>query len=1065
MPAARPRDDELQTLAALRALSSTSSAPDPEFDALARAASLLCGTPIALVSLIDAERQWFKAQHGLPDLTETPREQAFCAHAVLGDALLEVNDATLEPRFADNPFVTGAPEVRFYAGAPLRLTGGHRVGTLCVVDTAPRTLNDAQREGLRCLAQLATHALENRRSARQMQHMARAMAQAELLHQHSADAIVGVAANGSVLRWNPAAAELLGYSREQIIGQSNEILVREADRPAQRELLVRAMSGQAQTYDTERLHRDGTAIAVAITLVPEFGPAGQWLGATAFMRDNRERDAHMRALAHSEARLRNIIEGTQAATWEWHVPSGELRVNERWAQMLGRAGEPQAPLNVQTYQKLAHPNDAEEVGQLLRQHLAGGSEHFECELRMRHQAGHWVWLLARGRVMSRLPATAEKPNGRAEWMFGTLQDISLRRQQQLALRHSEALLDRTGRLAGVGGWELDVASSAVTWSDETRRIHGLPPSYQPSLAGAIDFYAPEARPLIQAAVERGMNSGEPWDLELPLMRADGQRIWVRAIGTVEFADGKPSRLSGAFQDITERRTMQQRLIDNERFLRQVVDSVPGLIAHIDLHQCYTLVNEAYLQWDHRSQREIVGRSVAQVHGAAAYALLGPELERALAGHTAHFEVELQRGDEVRAMQVTYVPDLDEAGTVRGVFSLKVDVTALRRAEQKLRAVMDASPLGMFVSDAHGASLFVNAAWQRISGVSFDHSMGAGWRDAVHPDDLGRVDTAWAAAFASGQPQLSEHRYRRADGGVIWIRRHVAPIATGSYHLGAVGTVEDITERRVLDQALAAQSAALARSNEDLERFAYVASHDLQEPLRMVTSYGQLLVRRHAEELSPQAREFMQFMVDGGQRAQALIRDLLSVARVDSQAQAKKQVPVQRVLTATLHGLRLMVQDSAAQISHDDLPSVWADERQLGQVLHNLLHNALKFRGAAPPAIHISARHELIDEQPHWRIGVRDNGIGIEPRFFERVFVMFQRLHLRSEHEGTGIGLAVCKKIVERHGGRIGVSSDKGQGSEFFFTLPDAEPAPAPTQPPHSEATRPEAQTTDAHPAR
>jgi light-regulated signal transduction histidine kinase (bacteriophytochrome) len=175
------------------------------------------------------------------------------------------------------------------------------------------------------------------------------------------------------------------------------------------------------------------------------------------------------------------------------------------------------------------------------------------------------------------------------------------------------------------------------------------------------------------------------------------------------------------------------------------------------------------------------------------------------------------------------------------------------------------------------------------------------------------------------------------------------------------------------------------------------------------------------------------MVDGGVRAQALIRDLLSLARIDSQAGTWETVSLQQLLVDSLNQLRLAIREAGATVTHDPLPTVTANAGQMAQLLINLLSNAIKFRGVHPPTIHVSAERQ----GQVWCINIRDNGIGIEPRFFERIFVMFQRLHLRADKEGTGIGLAICKKIVERHGGRIGVLSEPGRGSTFFFTLPDA----------------------------
>ena len=370
-------------------------------------------------------------------------------------------------------------------------------------------------------------------------------------------------------------------------------------------------------------------------------------------------------------------------------------------------------------------------------------------------------------------------------------------------------------------------------------------------------------------------------------------------------------------------------------------------------------------------------------------------------------------------------------------TLQQEVEQRREAEHRLRLVMESSPLGMCVSDAQGQCLFTNAAWQRIAGLGLEQSLGGGWAAALHPDDRARVTSDRRTA---GGPQVSEHRYQRPDGRIVWVRDHIAPMHRDGAWAGLVSTVEDITDRRRLDETLAARTTELARSNEELERFAYVASHDLQEPLRMVTSYGQLLMRRHHAQLNTDAQEFLGFVVDGGKRAQALISDLLSLARINSQARPVQPVALAAVLDDTLRQLGARMLETGASVTRDALPTVAADARQLGQVFLNLIGNALKFHGTAAPRIHVGAAHE----HGAWRISITDNGIGIEPRFFERIFVMFQRLHLRSDYEGTGIGLAICKKVVERHGGCIGVQSEPGRGSTFFFTLPDLLPAqPAP----------------------
>lgn len=246
---------------------------------------------------------------------------------------------------------------------------------------------------------------------------------------------------------------------------------------------------------------------------------------------------------------------------------------------------------------------------------------------------------------------------------------------------------------------------------------------------------------------------------------------------------------------------------------------------------------------------------------------------------------------------------------------------------------------------------------------------------------------------------------------------------------------DLVEAR---QKLEESVAELGRSNADLQQFAYVASHDLQEPLRMVSSYTQLIARRYKGKLDADADEFIAFAVDGANRMQRLILDLLAYSRVNTAGRQFEPTAMETVLKAALNNLTNAVKESQAIITHDPLPAVMGDDKQLAQLFQNLLSNAVKFGGAQPPRIHISAKQT----DGEWLCSVRDHGIGLDPQYADRIFVIFQRLHTREEYPGTGIGLAICKKIVERHGGRMWVESELGKGATFYFTLRDEEPDPS-----------------------
>jgi light-regulated signal transduction histidine kinase (bacteriophytochrome) len=243
---------------------------------------------------------------------------------------------------------------------------------------------------------------------------------------------------------------------------------------------------------------------------------------------------------------------------------------------------------------------------------------------------------------------------------------------------------------------------------------------------------------------------------------------------------------------------------------------------------------------------------------------------------------------------------------------------------------------------------------------------------------------------------------------------------------------EMTERKEAEQQLKQANAELARSNQELEQFAYVASHDLREPLRKIKSYTDLLAKRYQGQLDEKADKYIAYITDGAVRMQTLITDLLTYSRVGRAEITLEPTDLNAVLNRTLTDLSTAIQESSALITTDALPTVRANPGQIGQLLQNLIANAIKFSGNQPPQIQIRA----VQHDQSWMISVRDNGIGIEPQYADRIFVIFQRLHTRDEYPGTGIGLAVCKKIVECHGGQIWVESEPGCGTTFSFTLPE-----------------------------
>lgn len=363
------------------------------------------------------------------------------------------------------------------------------------------------------------------------------------------------------------------------------------------------------------------------------------------------------------------------------------------------------------------------------------------------------------------------------------------------------------------------------------------------------------------------------------------------------------------------------------------------------------------------------------------------------------------------------------------------------ADEPFRLAFDAAPTGLIIVDPQTRIRFVNAEAERLFGYRREELTGQPIEILI-PHRFRKMHKEHGAAYTQNPVERIMGAGRdlfglRKDGAEFPVEIGLNP-SRGGRHRSVLAVVVDVSERKQAQAELVSKMWELQRSNEDLEQFAYVASHDLQEPLRMVVSYSTLLAERYSGQLDAKADKFIRYAVEGAMRMQQLVADLLAYSRVGSQKVPPRPVNLQTVLDETLAGMRSAIEESGATIQMEPLPVVSADPIQMAQLFQNLIGNALKFRSEKPPQIHITAQRA----EGKWMFSVNDNGIGFEQEHSERIFQMFQRLHERGKYQGSGIGLTIAKKIVEQHRGRIWAESRPGQGSTFFFSLPDV-PAEAP----------------------
>jgi PAS domain S-box-containing protein len=546
-------------------------------------------------------------------------------------------------------------------------------------------------------------------------------------------------------------------------------------------------------------------------------------------------------------------------------------------------------------------------------------------------------------------------------------------------------------------------------------------------------------------------------IELSALRKDGTEFPIEImLSPLDSDDG--ILVTAAIRDISvrkaaevhlEQRETSRRLVDE--MLRQSEESYRMLLDGIRDYAIF-MVDPAgiVLSWNAGAERikgytadQIVGQSFSRFFPPEDVAEGRPaEVLRITAANGRHEEQawRIRRDGSQFLASVVFTALRGPTGELRGFSEFSHDLSESREAGAKYRGLLEAAPDAMVVVNQAGEIVLLNLQAEKQFGYHRDELVGQqvtniipeGFAERLIADDLRSAAEALAQQMGTG----IELSALRKDGTEFPIEIMLSPLDSAEGIL-VTAAIRDISVRKAAEVHLAQKVEELKRSNEELGQFAYIASHDLQEPLRMVASYTQLLAKRYKGRLDADADEFITFAVDGASRMQQLIEDLLAFSRVATTGNPLLDTPSEYALEQALQNLHWAIQDSGAIVTHDPLPTVQADDTQLVQLFQNLIGNAIKYQAPGIPRVHISAAS---DGLKGWTFSVKDNGLGIDAQYFERIFGMFQRLHKRDEYSGTGVGLAICKKIVERHGGSLRVESELGVGSTFSFVFSGIEEA-------------------------
>jgi len=920
-------DPEAQRLNALRAYRVLDTEADVAIDRLAFLAGNLFSTPIALVSLVDEQRQWFKARLGL-EASETPRGQAFCAHAIaMGpNAVMVVEDATLDPRFADNPLVTGPPNIRFYAGATLTTKEGHNLGTLCVLDDKPRPRpGPVELERLQLLARIVVDEFELARAHRQAREKQRLLEIAETMsgvgHWR-----LDLATNKPT--WSDAVYVIHGVDRQSFDPGLDDAIAfyHPDDRDMVLGHLARAIeSGTGFEFRLRLLRTDGALRHVICRGVCELDERGAPISLVGLFQDITETVETIAALKRRQARYRLVTQHAGDVITRYDFAGAGQFISPAIEKLLGYTVEETVGLSVPL---VLHPDDCERVMAVFAA-MSRGLEQSTLQHRSRHKSGRYVW------VESNLQLVRDA-DGAPQEIVSVSRDISDRKALEVemtAARDAAREQAQRARLAedigGVGYWRYDFRALELDVSPKMFEIYGLEPVAHPPIELFNHRIHPEEQAWTKARIAERLKTGEAdYDVTTRIVRLSGEQRYISGSSIVEIgADGAPAFIMGTVRDITDERKAQTDLVASESRYRLLADNASDMIA-----------------------------------------TLGPE----------------------------------------------------------------------------GGIQFISPACLGVLGYTPEEMVGRKVIDMTHPEDVAAVTQYYADLIAKGPsaiPEPFQFRGRRKDGQWVWLEgRPKLFFDAETGELDAIqDVVRDITTRKALEAALELARAEAEAAAAVKAEFLSNMSHELRTPLTAVLGFSRLI--EHQPELSPTTRRFVDRVSNAGKALLSTVNDILDFSKLEAGQVEIVVMPSdpRKILEDALDLFSGQAQEKGLELvttGLDRLPAcVSLAPDRLRQILLNLIGNAVKFTDKG--RVVLDARWEL--GASLLRVSVTDSGAGIAADHLDQLFKRFSQVDGSStrKHGGTGLGLAICKGLVDAMGGQIGVTSQAGEGSCFWFELPAA----------------------------
>lgn len=819
-----------------------------------------------------------------------------------------------------------------------------------------------------------------------------------------------ISQEGNFVKWNRNFENITGYDADALVKMSPLDLFADEEKPKVDAAIKQSYVDGYASVEAKLVSRNGQQTPYLfsgkiITLGDQSFLAGMGLDMTI-------REEALSQLKLNEEKFRSVFENSPIGKSMTGI-DGSLKVNKAFCEILGYSAEELSKLK---WQEITHPEDVDESSRIVSELVSGVTDRARYEKRYLHKNGNIVWTDVSTSIQ-------HDSKGTPAFFITTIIDITDKK-----LRENELILKNI---------VFDTSVSANSTSDTNGILNNVNQAFvdlwgYQAIGEVLGRSIAEFIKFEHEAIEiiTSLNKTGSWTGEYTGLKKDGSTFIAQANASVlKDVDDKFIGYQSTVIDITEKKQAEE---ERNRFFNLALDFM--CVAGLDGY--FKRINPSWTQVLGWSEEEFLTRPFFDfIHPDDIAATTAAVSQLSAQNPVMNFT------NRYRCKDGTY-RWLAWASTPHEntIYAAAHDITEIKNAQvevnlakNKLELAIKGAEIGIWEWD-----LATNVTtWDERMEAMFGFDPGtfgkdyASFRERLHPDDVAMTEEAIRKALEEDVQydvvyrviwKTGEIRYIKAMAVVVYDEKHTAAKMIGVCH--------DLTKIKTAEEQLRGMMLNLERSNKELEQFAYIASHDLQEPLRMVSSYTQLLEKRYKDKLDQDANEFIAYAVDGATRMQRLINDLLDYSRVTTKGQALVKTDLSEVLIAAIQNLKRRIEESEAVITYDELPYALCDSGQLVRVFQNLIDNAIKFIKDRKPVIHISS-----SMQGHVvQISVKDNGIGIEKQYEDRIYTIFQRLHAKKDYPGTGLGLAICKRTIERHGGRLWFESVITEGTTFYFTL-------------------------------